>query len=169
MYRELRNRQFRRAKDGLSPDIEFQDPLHHVSGIVALTRTSRTSTDHWLLLPHRTHLWSERWSIRLLDNAIRSQTTQWAKSRIEVQGHNHIKMLDNQSGLCRDYLDVGSVTIRAHPSIRLRDQIHQKRRADNAYYDHERDLGISQSLAIDYAQQRASGDCLRRNPTNCKP
>jgi limonene-1,2-epoxide hydrolase len=92
------------------PDIEFQDPLHHVSGIVALTHYFENLytqvTSCYFHIEHTFEVKDEAsvyWTMQFAHKQLNGQKP------IEVQGHSHIKMLDNQVVYHRDYLDVGSM------------------------------------------------------------
>ncbi|CAH6834395.1 putative transcriptional regulator [Vibrio chagasii] len=110
MYRELGTDNFDVLKTVYHPNIEFQDPLHHVSGIAALTHyfdniyTQVTSCNF-----HIEHTFevngeaSVYWTMHFVHKQLNGQKP------IEVQGHSHLKMLDDQVIYHRDYLDVGSM------------------------------------------------------------
>jgi len=110
MYRELGTDNFDVLKTVYHPNIEFQDPLHHVNGIAALTHyfdniyTQVTSCNF-----HIEHTFevngeaSVYWTMHFAHKQLNGQKP------IEVQGHSHLKMLDDQVIYHRDYLDVGSM------------------------------------------------------------
>ncbi|MEZ9116954.1 nuclear transport factor 2 family protein [Vibrio cyclitrophicus] len=110
MYQELGTDNFDVLRTVYHSDVEFQDPLHHVSGIDALTRyfeniyTQVTSCnfhiDHAFEANNEASIY---WTMQFSHKQLNGQKS------IEVQGHSHLKMLDDQVFYHRDYLDVGAM------------------------------------------------------------
>lgn len=110
MYQELGTDNFDVLRTVYHSDVDFQDPLHHVSGIDALTHyfeniyTQVTSCNF-----HIEHAFeanneaSVYWTMQFSHKQLNSQKL------IEVQGHSHLKALDGQVVYHRDYLDVGAM------------------------------------------------------------
>ncbi|WP_153445797.1 nuclear transport factor 2 family protein [Vibrio algicola] len=99
-------------------EVEFIDPLHHVSGICALVayfKNIYTHVEHCQFAIHHVvesdHEAAIYWTMTYTHRKLNHHQP------IKVEGHSHLKQREGMVGYHRDYLDVGAMVYEHIPLL----------------------------------------------------